>query len=270
MTYCVGIHVADGLVFASDSRTNAGIDQVNTYSKLHTFHFPGDRLFVMVSAGNLATTQGVVKQLLQSGADGGPSLANVPNMHAAADLVGHITTSVQRQQQERDTLNTNFEASFILGGQIMGQEPEMFMIYPQGNFIHESRSHPFLQIGETKYGKPILDRIIQKDTRLETAARCALVSINSTIRSNLTVGPPIDVLIMPRDAIDMVQRLHFEEDDPYYRALAEQWGTGLAQVLDSLPSLPCDGPTGQQQLYPQHVQQPPALDQQTQQQQSNW
>lgn len=276
MTYCVGIHVADGLVFASDSRTNAGIDQVNTYSKLHTFHFPGDRMFALVSAGNLATTQGVVKQLLQSGADGGPSLANVPNMHAAADLVGHITTNVQRQQQERDTLNTNFEATFILGGQILGQEPEMFMIYPQGNFIHESKSHPFLQIGETKYGKPILDRIIQADTRLETAARCALVSINSTIRSNLTVGPPIDMLILPRDDIDAVQRLHFEEDNPYYRELAEQWGAGLAQVLESLPSFPCDCPGGQQPLYPQQVQQPQPLGQQNQQpqqsaqQQTSW
>lgn len=266
MTYCLGIHVADGLVFASDSRTNAGIDQVSTYSKLHTFYFPGDRMFVLLSAGNLATTQGVVKQLHQSGADDGPGLVNVPDMHAAADLVGHITTAVQRQQQERDTLNTNFEASFILGGQILGQEPEMFMIYPQGNFIHESKSHPFLQIGETKYGKPILDRIIQPETRLETAARCALVSLNSTIRSNLTVGPPIDMLILPRDTIDGAQRLHFEEDDPYYRELAEQWSAGLVQALENLPRLPCNGP--ERSLPAQQLQQPgqPGL----QQQQTNW
>ncbi len=242
MTYCVGIHVNEGLVFACDSRTNAGIDDVSTYCKLHTFRFPGERIFVMLSAGNLATTQAVIKQLHQMSADGGPSLGNVPNMHAAADLIGHLSSEVQRQQQERDIANTNFEATFIFGGQILGQAPELFMIYPQGNFIHEPPAHPFLQIGETKYGKPILDRVIHPDTPLDTAARCALVSLNSTIRSNLSVGPPIDLLLLRRDRIDEPLTLHLTEDDPFYREVAERWSQGLTQALQQLPPFYWEAP----------------------------
>lgn len=235
MTYCVGIHVNDGLVFASDSRTNAGIDQINTYTKLHSFAVASDRFFVLMSAGNLATTQGVVRKLKQPDAEATLTLANVPDIGAAADLIGHLSTEIQQQQRQRDNSNTVFEASFIFGGQILGQAPEMYMIYPQGNFIHESRSHPYLQIGETKYGKPILDRIIRAETSLETAGRCALVSLNSTARSNLTVGPPFDLLILPRDGIDRVQQLHLTDDDPFYRQIAEQWDNSLVQAMEHLP-----------------------------------
>jgi putative proteasome-type protease len=235
VTYCVAIHVDEGLVFAADSRTNAGIDHVSSYPKLHTFHFPGERLFVLLSAGNLATTQKVIKKL---GAEDAPNLSTVATLHQAADLVGHFSTEVQQRQQARDTANTSFEATFILGGQIAGQPPELFLIYPQGNFIHEPPSRPFLQIGEIKYGKPILDRVIRPDTRLETAARCALVSINSTIRSNVTVGAPIDVFILPRDNVDGGYRLHLTEEDPYYRELAERWNAGLLQVMENLPRFP--------------------------------
>jgi len=238
MTYCVGIHVNDGLIFASDSRTNAGLDHISSYSKLHCYRFPGDRMFVLLAAGNLATTQEVVKKMHQSGADGLPILSTVPNMHAAVDFVAQLSADVQRQQQSRDTANTNFEATFIFGGQILGQPPELYMIYAQGNFIHEPPAHPFLQIGETKYGKPILDRVIQPDTALETAARCALVSINSTIRSNLSVGAPIELLILQRDMIDMPYRIKLNEDDPYYRELTEKWGVGLQHALDGLPRIP--------------------------------
>ena len=238
MTYCVGIHVNDGLVFASDSRTNAGLDHISSYSKLHCYRFPGDRMFVLLAAGNLATTQEVVKRMHQSGADGQPVLSTVPNMHAAVDFVAHLSASVQRHQQSRDTANTNFEATFIFGGQILGQPPELYMIYAQGNFIHEPPQHPFLQIGETKYGKPILDRVITPDTALETAARCALVSINSTIRSNLSVGAPIELLILQRDMVDAPYRIKLNEDDPYYRELTEKWGAGLQQALDALPRIP--------------------------------
>lgn len=238
MTYCVGIHVNDGLVFASDSRTNAGLDHISSYSKMHCYRFPGDRMFVLLAAGNLATTQEVVKKMHQSGADGQPILSTVPNMHAAVDFVAQLSADVQRQQQARDTANTNFEATFILGGQILGQPPELYMIYAQANFIHEPPEHPFLQIGETKYGKPILDRVIQPETALETAARCALVSINSTIRSNLSVGAPIELLILQRDMIDAPYRIKLNEDDPYYRELTEKWGAGLQRALDSLPRIP--------------------------------
>lgn len=237
MTYCVAIKTDYGLVFASDSLTNAGIDHVSTYSKMHTFVQPGERMFILLSSGNLATTQGVVKQLRNDCKNGVEiCLSTVLSLAEAVDYVGNLSTNVQRNQAARDTSNTDFEASFIFGGQIAGQPPEIYLIYPQGNYIHESSAHPFLQIGETKYGKPILDRVIRTDTPLEQAARCALVSINSTIRSNLTVGPPVELLIYTSNALDGGRRLLLEEDHPYYRALGEAWNEGLKQALNSLPS----------------------------------
>jgi putative proteasome-type protease len=236
MTYCVAIKTDSGLVFASDSLTNAGIDHVSTYSKMHTFVYPGDRMLVLLAAGNLATTQSVVKHLnddIQMGKL--PSLTSVQSMSEAVDYIGHVSAEVQRTQAERDTANTSFEATFILGGQIAGHGPEMYMIYPQGNHIHESSVHPFLQIGETKYGKPILDRVVRPETSLEQAARCALVSINSTIRSNLTVGPPVELLIYSADALDGGRRMLFSEDHPYFRSLNDAWNEGLRQALNNLP-----------------------------------
>ena len=237
MTYCVAIKTTTGLVFASDSLTNAGIDHVSTYSKMHTFVQPGLRMFTLLAAGNLATTQAVVKRLRDDVNLGNqPNLFSIPSVSDAVDYVGGISTEIQRTQSARDTANTNFEATFIFGGQIAGQAPEMFMIYPQGNHIHESASHPFLQIGETKYGKPILDRVIRADTPLEQAARCALVSINSTIRSNLTVGPPVELLIYTAGGLDGGRRLLLTEDHPYYRALGEAWNEGLRLALNNLPA----------------------------------
>jgi putative proteasome-type protease len=236
MTYCVAIKTDSGLVFASDSLTNAGIDHVSTYSKLHTFVQPGDRMFVLLAAGNLATTQSVVKRLRDDCKLGNqPCLSSVNSMSEAVDYVGTVSTEVQRNQAARDTANTSFEATFIFGGQLAGQLPEIYLIYPQGNHIHESAAHPFLQIGETKYGKPILDRVIRTDTPLEQAARCALVSINSTIRSNLTVGPPVELLIYSANSLDGGRRLLLTEDHPYYRALGEAWNEGLRQALNGLP-----------------------------------
>jgi len=236
MTYCVAIKTDSGLIFASDSLTNAGIDHVSTYSKMHTFVQPGNRMFVLLAAGNLATTQAVVKRLRDDCKLGNlPCLNTLASMSDAVDYVGSVSADVQRNQAVRDTASTNFEATFIFGGQIAGQAPEIYMIYPQGNHIHESSVHPFLQIGETKYGKPILDRVIRCDTPLEQAARCALVSINSTIRSNLTVGPPVELLIYSADMLDGGRRLLFQEDHPYYRALGDAWNEGLRQALNNLP-----------------------------------
>lgn len=236
MTYCLAINVNDGLVLCSDSRTNAGTDNVSTYSKMFAFNWPGVRCFTLLSAGNLATTQAVVKKL-NSDIPAGmvPNLTTVANLQEAADYVGIISTQVQKLHASRDTGTTNFEATFILTGQIQGQPPEMFMIYPQGNYIHESAEHPFLQVGEIKYGKPILDRVIKRDVALEPAARCALVSMNSTIRSNLTVGPPVELLIYRRDSLDAGTRLYFREDDPFARELSEKWSNGLFQALEALP-----------------------------------
>lgn len=239
MTYCLAIHVERGLVFASDSRTNAGVDHVSTYRKMHHFGWPGQRVFVLLSAGNLATTQAVVKRLEQDAASCAKTgLHNVPHMTAAADYVGAVSTEVQRYQASRDTMNTNFEATFIFGGQIAGEPPGLFMIYPQGNYIHEPPEHPYLQIGEVKYGKPILDRVIHRDTPLEVAGRCALVSLNSTIRSNLTVGPPIDLFIYHSDDLDSGQQITLTEDEPFYRELADRWNEGLLQALAGLPKFP--------------------------------
>jgi putative proteasome-type protease len=236
MTYCVAIKTDSGLVFASDSLTNAGIDHVSTYSKMHTFVTPGKRMFVLLSAGNLATTQGVVKQLHNDCNNSAEiCLSTVQTMADAVDYVGSISADLQRTQLARDTANTDFEASFIFGGQIAGQPLELYLIYPQGNHIHESSAHPFLQIGETKYGKPILDRVIRNNTPLEQAARCALVSINSTIRSNLTVGPPVELLIYNNNALDGGRHMTLDEDNPYYRALGDAWNEGLRQALNSLP-----------------------------------
>lgn len=236
MTYCLAINVNDGLVLCSDSRTNAGTDNISTYSKMFTFVWPGVRFFCLLSAGNLATTQAVVKKL-NSDVPAGlvPNLSTVTTMHEAADYVGMVSAQVQKHHASRDTASTNFEASFILAGQIEGQPPEMYMVYPQGNYIHESPEHPFLQIGEFKYGKPILDRVITREVGLEAAARCALVSMNSTMRSNVTVGPPIELLIYRRDSLDGGRRLFFREDDPYAKELSEKWNAGLIGALEALP-----------------------------------
>ncbi len=236
MTYCLAIHLDKGLVFCSDSRTNAGVDNVSTYSKMHNFVWPGNRVFVLVSAGNLATTQAVVNKMNRD-VDQGlvPNLLSVTSMHEAADYVGMISTDLQRLHASRDNTSANFEASFIFGGQIGQAHPEMFMIYPQGNFIHESDEHPYLQIGETKYGKPILDRVIKRDVTLERAARCALVSMNSTVRSNVTVGPPVELFIYERNSLSEGRRLCLPEDDPFSREFSEQWNEGLLQALVGLP-----------------------------------
>lgn len=239
MTYCVAINTDQGLVFCSDSRTNAGFDNISTYSKMHSFVWPGERSFVLLSAGNLATTQAVVKRIWSDIESDAPvNLHNVVNMLGASDYIASISADVQKQQTNRDTSMTNFEATFILGGQIATQRMETLLIYPQGNYIHESDDHPFLQIGEVKYGKPILDRVISRSMPLAHAARCALVSMNSTTRSNLTVGPPIELLIYEKDKLDFGQRITMTENDPFAKQISEAWNQGLVQALENLPRFP--------------------------------
>lgn len=236
MTYCLAINVNEGLVLCSDSRTNAGTDNVSVYSKMFPFVWPGERFFTLLSAGNLATTQAVVKKL-NSDIPGAlvPNLTTVATMQEAADYVGMVSTQVQSLHTARDTTGTSFEATFILAGQIAGQSPETYMIYPQGNYIHESEDHPFLQIGEFKYGKPILDRVIKRDVFLERAARCALVSMNSTVRSNVTVGMPVELMIYRKDRLDGGKHVVLREDDRFAALLSEKWNEGLLMALQSLP-----------------------------------
>jgi len=236
MTYCVAININSGFVVCSDSRTNAGFDNVSTYQKTHTFVWPNNRVFALLSAGNLATTQLVIKRInadLESAAT--PNLLSVKSMQEATDYVAAVNMSVQNLQVVRDIGNTSFEATFILAGQIGTSPHETLMIYPQGNYIHESDEHPFLQIGEAKYGKPILDRVVSRDMLLERAGRCALVSMNSTVRSNLTVGPPIDLLVYEKDSLNFTHQLHLSVNNEFAKEIADTWNEGLVTVLQTLP-----------------------------------
>ncbi|MFT5321539.1 MAG: putative proteasome-type protease [Pseudohongiellaceae bacterium] len=235
MTYCCAISVDAGIVFCSDSRTNAGMDQVSTYSKMFTFELGPDRQFVVMAAGNLATTQATLAQMKKDIRQKTEcNLATVTTIGEAADYIGEVSRA---QQEKHNNTTSNFEASFIMGGQVGGSRHRVVMIYPQGNHITSSKDTPYLQIGESKYGKPILDRIIQLDTTLETAALCALVSMDSTMRSNLTVGPPIEMIVYPSDTYNLSNHHRFEEDDEYLRELKKSWDSRLKEAFHQLPPL---------------------------------
>ncbi|QLF94372.1 proteasome-type protease [Pseudomonas sp. ABC1] len=239
MTYCVAMHLADGLVFVSDSRTNAGIDHIATFRKLHVFGIPGERLIVLQTAGNLATSQSVVSLLRQRLLGDGPHLHNVPTLFDAARLVGQtLREVVEHDSAPSMTAGVDMSSSFLVGGQIAGSAPALYNLYPQGNFIAATADTPYFQIGESKYGKPILDRALQNDTSLEYALRCALISFDSTIRSNLSVGLPLDVLVYRRDSLEVPHGYRVEEGDPYFETVRQQWGNGLRQLLQELPSTP--------------------------------
>lgn len=239
MTYCLSIHTHEGLVLCSDSRTNAGFDNISVYSKMHRFVWPGNRFITIMSSGNLATTQAVISKIKQDlNQYAMLNLLSVNSMHEAADYVASLSTDIQKQQSLRDGQHLNYEATFILAGQIGAQAMESLLIYPQGNFIYESDLYPFLQIGEIKYGKPILDRVAKRDISLEAAARCALVSMNSTIRSNLTVGPPVELLIYPKNSLSMGTYMSLTDKDDFAKKLSEAWDTGLTHALETLPRFP--------------------------------
>jgi len=238
MTYCVAIKVNSGLVFAADTRTSAGVDDVRTYNKLHVFEIPGDRSFVILSAGNLATTQAVLAHAQRDMEDPNiaVSLRTVRHMFDAAEYVGQLSVRAQKQVAPDNSYSgINVETTLILGGQIRGEEPAIYLIYPVGNCIAASPEMPFLQIGEIKYGKPILDRFVRPGVPLEDAARCALVSLDSTMRSNISCGPPVDVALLPRDALRVTQKLRLDTDTPYYAQLRETWQRQLDNAVRSLP-----------------------------------
>ncbi len=240
MTYCVAIKIDDGLVFCSDSRTNAGPDQVSTFSKLHQFTVPGERHLVLLSAGNLATSQAVVDTLHRDlREDAEVTLHKAKYLSDVADYVGQISIEVQNKYAPAgEEAGFNAEASFILGGQILHEPPELYLIYPEGNHIRSSTQHPYLQIGETKYGKPILDRIIESTTTPENAMRCALVSMDSTMRSNATVGPPIELLYVRRDVLaKKALYQEFDQDDPYLIELRDAWNAQIVRAFNDLPGL---------------------------------
>jgi putative proteasome-type protease len=235
MTYCVGIAVNDGLVFCSDSRTNVGVDQISTYSKMFRWGIEGERQFVILCAGNLATTQAVLSQVSRDIDQGAvTSLANIGGMKDAADYLGEIS---QVEQQKHSSAGARFEASFIIGGQIGSRKPRVVLVYPEGNHISTSSDTPFLQIGESKYGKPILDRILTPTTSLDTCAMCAMVSMDSTLRSNLTVGPPIEVLVYTKDSLIIDQLHRFEQDSDFLREISRSWDQRLKEAFRQMPPL---------------------------------
>ncbi|GJM05320.1 MAG: peptidase [marine bacterium B5-7] len=233
MTYCVAIALKSGLVFVSDSRTNAGVDNVSTYSKMYSFGIPGERQIVMMASGNLATTQAVVTQIKRDiKQQASLNLLNVPHLSELAEYIGEVSRS---QQVKISNDGINIEANFIIGGQIKGQKSAIYMIYPQGNYITTSQDTVYLQIGEDKYGKPILDRILNPSSSLETAAMCGLVSMDSTMRSNLTVGPPVELTVYERDSLQPGRYYRFDDDSEYLRQLKRQWDKLLKESFKQLP-----------------------------------
>jgi putative proteasome-type protease len=238
MTYCVGIWTRHGLVMASDSRTNAGHDQVNLARKMHLFVQPGERVFILLSSGSLSCTQSIVTQLRRD-FDDGKGLAQAPSLYDAARVIGEEVRRVSdmdRAALERDEFK--FNVNFILGGQVRGEPPGLFIVYPQGNPLQASEESPYLQIGETKYGRPILDRGIRfEETTLEEAAKYALLSLDSTMRSNATVGPPIDLLAYGVDELEIRRQRRFAATDPDLVKIGVRWQQALRHAVARLPQI---------------------------------
>lgn len=239
MTYCVGVLLRDGIVFASDSRTHAGVDNFATFCKMTVFERTGDRVLVFLSSGNLAGTQAVIGVLKQGceAEDSTPSLWTAKTMFDVASVVSDAVRKVERRDAPHLSGNLVFNASFIFGGQIKGEPPRLFRTYAEGNFIEAGTDTPFLQTGEAKYGKPILDRVITPTTSLSDTTKCVLVSFDSTMRSNLSVGMPIDLLCYELDTLHARRRRRFDQGDEYFSALSGQWRDGVRGVFKQLPEL---------------------------------
>ncbi|MEZ0231544.1 MAG: proteasome-type protease [Methylophilaceae bacterium] len=237
MTYCVGIVLEEGLVLASDTRTNAGVDQVAIFPKMNIFEVRGDRVIVLLTAGNLAITQSVVNQL-RAGvkADKGTHLHNVDSMFDAAALVGdEIRAAFDRDAEHLKNQNAEFSANILLAGQIKGEKPRLFHLYSAGNFIETSIETPYFQIGETKYGKPIIDRVVKNNSDMMDAVKCVLISFDSTIRSNVSVAAPIDIMLYRTDSLHADCHQRVTDKDPYYTTIKQGWSEGLKKVFSELP-----------------------------------
>ena len=240
MTYCVGMMLDRGLVFMSDTRTNAGLDNISTFRKMKIFENPGERVLTLMSAGNLATTQAVISLLeerTKAPDDRDPSLMAAPSMFQAARLVADVLREViEAHAQTGQQADSAFNATMMLGGQIYGGPPRMFLIYPEGNFIESGEDTPFFQIGEIKYGRPILVRAYRPDMSFEKALRLLLVSFDSTLKANLTVGAPFDYHVYETDSLRTGKTGRIELDDPYFQTVSRDWGTALTDALDRLPT----------------------------------
>ena len=239
MTYCVGLRLSQGLVFMSDTRTNAGVDNVSVFKKMHTWCEPGERVITLMTAGNLATTQGVISVLderTKAPADRQPSILEAPSMFQVAKLVGAtVREEIEANAPEGPSADSSFNATMILGGQIKGTEPRLFLIYPEGNFIEASGETPFFQIGETKYGKPILVRAYDPEMSFEDAVKLMMVSFDSTIKANLSVGLPLDLMVYKKDGFDITHERRIAADDTYFQQISSGWGDALKVAFHSLP-----------------------------------
>ncbi len=240
MTYCVGVLLEEGMIFASDSRTNAGLDNIAKFSKMTVLQRAGDRVIVLLSSGNLAGTQAVIGLLNRHCANDNTatSVWNAKTMYDVARVVSDAMREIDSRDGPYLQSNTHgFNASFILGGQIGTEPMRLFRIYAQGNFIEAGIDTTYFQTGETKYGKPILDRVIKRNSHLGDVAKCVLVSFDSTMRSNLSVGMPIDLLCYQRDALTVSMRQRFDDGDAYFKMLSREWSHGIRQVFRKLPDL---------------------------------
>lgn len=237
MTYCIAMRLEQGLLFGADTRTNAGVDHVSTFRKLHTFHKPDSHALVLLCSGNLATSQIVVEHLKREIKKAKQHLLNTESLFDAAIMVGQLLkTSIIDVAGDDKADQQTFTGNIILGGQIKGESHRLFLIYPQGNFIEATEETPYVQIGEHKYGKPIVDRSIEHSTPLPRALNAMFVSLDSTVKSNVSVGLPIDVLVYEKDTFDITRQRRFFEHDSDFIAVREHWNRGVNKLLTELPT----------------------------------
>lgn len=240
MTYCVGIKLNAGLVFLSDSRTNAGVDHISTFRKMIVYEQSGERTMVLLSAGNLSISQSVreilqIEELKEAGSDTPITIWNAKSMFDAARVLGSAVRHVyDRDAEALKHAGVDFNVTFVFGGQVKGEGMRLFLVYSAGNFIEATTETPYFQIGESKYGKPVLDRVLTPDTPLDEAAKCALVSMDSTMKSNLSVGLPLDLVVYEAGSLHTDKIVCIDAENPYYRMIHNGWGQKLREVFDSL------------------------------------
>ncbi len=236
MTYCVAMRLNEGLVFLSDSRTNAGVDQISTFRKMTVFERPGERLLVMMSAGNLAITQAVRQIICEAADPATPTVWSARTLFDAVRIIGDAVRMVhQRDGEALHEAGIEFNCSFLFGGQIRGEAMRLFHVYSAGNFIEATPENPYFQVGESKYGKPIVDRVITPETSLGEAAKCALISMDSTLRSNISVGLPLDLLVYEANTLRVTKFVRIDESNEYMRMIRSTWGARLRQVFGEIP-----------------------------------
>lgn len=247
MTYCVGMMLDQGLVLMSDTRTNSGVDNVSVFRKMFHWSVPGERIISVMTAGNLATTQAVISRLEERNkapSDRHNSLLEAPTMFQVASIVGELLrdTIKSRASNNGQSAAGAFGASMIVAGQIAGMEPRLFLIYPEGNFIEASYDTPFFQIGETKYGRPILIRGYERGMSFESAVKLLMVSFDSTLKANLSVGLPLDLLVIEKDRFEPLHERRVDGNDPYFKSVSNGWGEALKKAFLSLPDYQIEDP----------------------------